>query len=245
MFRYFIFLSYNGAAYCGWQAQPNGISVQEVVANALRTVLRTPELEIVGAGRTDAGVHAKEMVAHFDLTNKLENEKALCKNLNSFLPQDIAVQKIILVNNDVHARFSAVARTYQYHITTQKNVFKNSTAVRIETPLNFEKMNKAAELLTQYQDFTSFSKLHTDTKTNNCKVIFAKWQQIDADEWIFEITADRFLRNMVRAIVGTLTEVGKGKISIADFKKIIEGKNRSLAGTSAPAKGLFLSKIEY
>jgi tRNA pseudouridine38-40 synthase len=245
MFRYFIFLSYNGAAYCGWQVQPNGISVQEVVANALRTILRQPELEIVGAGRTDAGVHAKEMAAHFDLTNKLENENILCKKLNSFLPQNIAVQKIILVNNDIHARFSATARTYQYHIITKKNVFKNDFALRIEAPLDFEKMNDAAMLLLQYLDFTSFSKLHTDTKTNNCKIIFAKWQKIDTDEWIFEITADRFLRNMVRSIVGTLLEVGRGKISIDDFEKIIESKNRSLAGTSVPAKGLFLTKIKY
>ena len=245
MFRYFIYLSYNGAAYCGWQAQPNGISVQEVVTNALQTILRAPEIKIVGAGRTDTGVHAKEMVAHCDLINKIEDENILVKKLNSFLPQDIAIQKIISVDNDTHARFGATARTYQYHIITKRNVFKNNFAALIETPLDFEKMNEAAFLLTQYQDFTSFSKLHTDTKTNNCKVIFAQWQQIDNDEWVFEITADRFLRNMVRAIVGTLIEVGRGKISLNDFRKIIENKNRALAGTSAPASGLFLTKIEY
>ena len=245
MFRYFIYLSYNGAAYCGWQVQPNGVSVQEVVTNALRTVFRAPEIEIFGAGRTDAGVHAAEMVAHFDLNFEIENQNILVKNLNSFLPHDISVQKIISVKNDTHARFSAVSRTYQYHIVTQKNVFKNGLAARIETPLDFEKMNEVAALLTQYQDFTSFSKLHTDTKTNECKITFAAWRQICDDEWIFEITANRFLRNMVRAIVGTLIEVGKEKISINDFRKIIENKNRSAAGTSAPAEGLFLTKIEY
>ncbi|GHT17823.1 tRNA pseudouridine synthase A [Bacteroidia bacterium] len=259
MFRYFIYLSYNGTAYCGWQVQPNGVAVQEILTYALQTVLRTPELEIVGAGRTDAGVHAKEMVAHFDWHNvhiplctlfagdsaNREGGALLCKKLNSFLPRDIAVEKIIPVRNDAHARFSAIERTYEYHIITKKNVFKNNFAAKIETPLDFQKMNEAAALLTEYQDFTSFSKLHTDTKTNNCKITFAQWQQIDACEWIFRITANRFLRNMVRAIVGTLLETGKGKMSVDDFRQIIEQKNRALAGTSAPAEGLFLTKIAY
>ncbi|MCL2597883.1 MAG: tRNA pseudouridine(38-40) synthase TruA [Paludibacter sp.] len=245
MFRYFIYLSYNGTAYCGWQAQPNGLSVQEVVTNALRTVLRSPEITIVGAGRTDTGVHAQEMVAHCDLSNKIENENILLKKLNSFLPQDIAIQKIIFVDNDVHARFGAISRTYQYHIITKKSVFKNDFAARIDIALDFEEMNRVAMLLIQYQDFTSFSKLHTNTKNNICIISYARWQKVDDDEWIFEITANRFLRNMVRAIVGTLIEVGKGKISIDDFRMIIESRNCSLAGTSAPAKGLFLSKIEY
>jgi len=245
MFRYLIYLSYNGAAYCGWQTQPNGVAVQEVITGALRMVLRSPELTIVGAGRTDTGVHAKEMTAHFDMIDKIEDENILVKKLNSLLPKDIAMQKIILVEKDFHARFGAISRTYQYHIITKKNVFKNDFAARIETPLDFDKMNTAALLLTQYQDFTSFSKLHTDTKNNLCNISYAQWKKIDDSEWVFEITANRFLRNMVRAIVGTLIEVGKGKISINEFGKIIENKNCALAGTSAPAKGLFLTKIKY
>ncbi|MDR1652396.1 MAG: tRNA pseudouridine(38-40) synthase TruA [Prevotellaceae bacterium] len=245
MFRYFIYLSYNGAAYCGWQVQPNGVTVQERLTWALQAVLRMPELKITGAGRTDAGVHAKEMVAHFDLPCVIDDKDSICQKLNSCLPKDIAVQKICSVKSDAHARFSAIRRTYEYHIITEKNVFKNNIATKAVKPLDFEKMNSAAALLLHYQDFTSFSKLHTQTKNNNCKITFARWQQSDTDEWVFCITADRFLRNMVRAIVGTLLEVGRGKISIEKLGQITEQKNRALAGTSAPAEGLFLTKIEY
>jgi tRNA pseudouridine38-40 synthase len=244
MFRYFIYVSYNGARYCGWQWQPNGISVQEVLTGALCTVLRTDTLEVVGAGRTDTGVHASEMVAHFAVNEEITDKMTLCKKLNRFLPNDIAVLKITAVKDEAHARFSALSRQYEYHIVREKNVFKKGLAMKIETPLDFEKMNDAAKILFEYQDFTSFSKLHTDTKTNNCKIAIAEWTQ-QKDELIFTIKANRFLRNMVRSIVGTLLEVGRGKISIADFRAVIESKNRCKAGASVSAEGLFLVKVEY
>lgn len=241
--RYFIYLSYNGTCYHGWQVQPNGISVQEVLAKALGTILRA-EIEVIGAGRTDAGVHAKLMVAHFDLEFDLPTTFDLTAKLNSFLPRDIAVYKIVAVKPDAHARFDAISRRYEYRIVTNKNVFKNQLAARFSERLDFETMNKAAETLLEYRDFTSFSKLHTDAMTNNCNVTLAKWTQHD-DEWIFTIQADRFLRNMVRAIVGTLLEVGRGKMTIAEFKQVVEAQNRCKAGTSVPAHGLFLVDIQY
>lgn len=244
MNRYFIYLSYNGTAYCGWQIQPNGISVQEVLTNSLRTVFRNQEINIVGAGRTDAGVHAKEMVAHFDLPNPINDTITLCKKLNSFLPKDIALEKIVAVRSDAHARFDAISRQYEYHIVMYKNVFKNGFVTRTDTPLDFEKMNEAASILKDYTDFSCFSKMHTDVKTNNCVIKSAKWAQ-KYDEWIFTIKADRFLRNMVRAIVGTLFDVGKGKLSLEGFRKVIESRNRCNAGNSAPASGLYLVKVEY
>lgn len=242
--RYFLYCSYKGTAYHGWQIQPNGISVQEVLTNALRTILNDNELEIVGAGRTDAGVHAKTMVAHFDaeLTDDLYNN--FVKRLNSFLPPDIAAARLCKVAPDAHARFDATARRYEYHISLDKNVFKTEFAARIFHPLNFNEMNRAAALLKEYRDFTSFSKLHTDVKTNNCVITYAEWSRSN-DEWIFTIEADRFLRNMVRAVVGTLLEVGRGKLSIDGFKSIIEAKDRCKAGTSAPAQGLFLIDVTY
>ena len=249
--RYFLYCSYKGTNYHGWQVQPNGISVQEVLANALRTILRDQALEIIGAGRTDAGVHAKMMVAHFDADiSHLVAERSrstldeLPAKLNSFLPADIAVHKVVEVRADAHARFDAVSRRYEYRITLEKNVFSTEFSTRIFHPLNFDLMNKASETLFEYRDFTSFSKLHTDVKTNNCTITRAEWSQ-RGDEWVFTIEADRFLRNMVRAIAGTLLEVGREKISIADFRKIIEAKNRGKAGTSAPAQGLFLVNVEY
>jgi len=242
--RYFLYCSYKGTNYHGWQVQPNGISVQEVLTNALRTILRDDELEITGAGRTDAGVHAKMMIAHFDA--EIENMKLsnLVVKLNSFLPNDIAVQSILKVKQDAHARFDAISRRYEYHVVSDKNVFKTDFAARILHPLDFDAMNESAEILKEYSDFTSFSKLHTDVKTNNCTITYAKWTK-EADEWIFTIEADRFLRNMVRAIVGTLFDLGRGKISMNDFQKIIESKDRCKAGTSAPAQGLFLVNVEY
>lgn len=241
--RYFIYLSYKGTAYHGWQIQPNGISVQELLAKALSTILRV-ELELVGAGRTDAGVHAKLMVAHFDSTTKLEKLAALSQKLNSVLPRDIAVSKILAVNNGAHARFDAISRKYEYHIVNTKNVFKSEFAARFTHPLDLELMNQAAAILLEYSDFTSFSKLHTDAKTNNCKLHKALWIECDG-EWVFTIQADRFLRNMVRAIVGTLLEVGRGKMTMVDFRKVIEAKNRCKAGVSVPAQGLFLVDIQY
>ena len=241
--RYFIYFSYKGTAYHGWQMQPNGISVQEVLTRALCTILRT-NLEIVGAGRTDAGVHAKLMVAHFDFETALPAEFDLVAKLNSFLPGDISIFKIVEVKPDAHARFDAISRRYEYHIFTNKNVFKNELAVRESDKLDFEAMNLAAKTLADFKDFTSFSKLHTDVKTNNCQILHAEWTQ-QGDEWVFTIEADRFLRNMVRAIVGTLFEVGRQKINIDEFASVIAAKNRCKAGVSVPAHGLYLVDIKY
>ncbi len=241
--RYFIYFSYNGARYCGWQMQPNGISVQEVMQKAISTILRT-NIEMTAAGRTDAGVHARCMVAHIDLEHELPAGIDFVSKLNSLLPNDIAVEKTVEVRPDAHARFDAFSRRYEYHVVLNKNVFSHEFAMRIFHPLDFERMNRAAELLYQYTDFTSFSKLHTDVKTNNCKITYARWTQ-DNDKWIFTIEADRFLRNMVRAIVGTLLEVGRGKMTPDKFRQVIEARNRCDAGTSVPAKGLFLVNVEY
>ena len=241
--RYFILFSYDGAAYHGWQVQPNGSSVQETLENALSTILRT-EISIVGAGRTDTGVHAKMMIAHFDTDVKFD-AKELPRRLNCFLPADIAIQKIEQVADDLHARFSATKRSYEYHLVTEKCVFSTETAYFYPGVLDFEAMNEAAAKLFDYIDFTSFSKLHTDVKTNNCTITHAQWTQIDEHKWVFTITANRFLRNMVRAIVGTLLQVGSQKITIDDFKRIIESKDRCQAGTSAPAHALFLTNVEY
>lgn len=241
--RYFIHFSYNGGNYVGWQIQPNGISVQEVMQKAFSTVLRT-ETELVAAGRTDSGVHAKCMVAHADMDIEPFSVFDFIGKMNSFLPNDIAISKIVQVKPDAHARFDAVSRRYEYHITDEKNVFLHDFAMRIYNPLDFEAMNNAAQALFDYTDFTSFSKLHTDAKTNNCKIYHASWT-FDGEKWIFTIEADRFLRNMVRAIVGTLIEVGRGKMTIDEFRQVIEAKNRSDAGTSVPGKGLYIVNVEY
>lgn len=241
--KYFIYFSYCGSAYCGWQVQPNATSVQEVLTQALRTILRE-KIHIVAAGRTDAGVHAKEMVAHFEVNDKIDNSQILVYKLNSLLPKDIAISEIRKVNHDAHARFDAIARAYEYHIIDKKNVFLEPYAMRIHQKLDIARMNQAATTLFDYTDFTSFSKLHTDVKTNNCLIKYAHWEEKDG-RLIFTIIANRFLRNMVRAIVGTLIEVGMKKITIQDFKHIIEAKNRCKAGSSVPAKGLFLTKVTY
>ncbi len=241
--RYFIYFSYKGTAYHGWQVQPNGISVQEVLTTAMSTILRI-QIELLGAGRTDAGVHAQLMVAHFDLENDLPTNFDLVTKLNSFLPKDIAIYKIVRVIPEAHARFDALSRRYEYHIVTRKNVFTNELSTRLSDHLDFEKMNRAADCLKDFRDFTSFSKVHTDALTNNCAITFAQWEQ-RGEEWVFTIQADRFLRNMVRAIVGTLLEVGRGKMSIEEFQAVIEAQNRCSAGTSVPAHGLYLVDIEY
>lgn len=241
--RYFIFLSYKGSAYHGWQMQPNGISVQEVLAKALSTVLRT-DIEITGAGRTDTGVHARLMVAHFDTEAELVDLKHLANKLNSILPNDIAISSIREVKNNAHARFDAISRRYEYHIVTEKSVFQHGFAARFADMFDFDKMNMAATTLLEYKDFTSFSKLHTDAKTNNCVIKQACWEKQN-EVWIFTIEADRFLRNMVRAIVGTLLDIGRGKILVEDFRQIIEAKNRCKAGVSVPACGLYLVDIQY
>ena len=242
MHRYFVYLAYDGTAYHGWQIQPNGVSVQEMFMKALSTVLRR-EVEIVGAGRTDAGVHARLMVAHFDF-DAVPDGVMLADKLNRLLPPDISVYRIREVTTDAHARFDAVYRTYKYYITLRKDPFARHYAWRIFQPLDFNKMNEAAKTLFDYTDFTSFSKLHTDVKTNNCKITTAYWEK-RGDCWVFVIEADRFLRNMVRAIVGTLLEVGRHKMDVEGFVAVIEKKNRCAAGTSAPAEGLFLVDVRY
>lgn len=240
--RYFIELSYNGSAYHGWQNQPNAISVQEVIEKALSTLLGST-ISIVGAGRTDAGVHAKQMFAHFDIDSVL-NTNQLCYKLNSFLPKDIAIASIFSVKEDAHARFDATARAYIYQISRVKNPFTNNLSYAMHLPLNVEAMNKACEKLLGYKDFQCFSKSNTDVKTYNCDVRKAVWKE-NGTELSFEIEADRFLRNMVRAVVGTLLNVGLGKLRVEDIDRILESKNRSEAGYSVPANGLYLVKVEY
>jgi len=244
MERYFIYLSYNGANYCGWQNQPNGVSVQQKIEESLHVFLRQP-VSITGAGRTDAKVHARMMVAHFDWFDDPVNELVeVTDKLNRILPKDISIQKIIQVSPEAHARFDAVSRTYQYYISFQKDPFNYPFHYRLNRPLNFDLMNEAASVLFDYTDFTSFSKSHTDVKTNLCRIMQAEWAQT-TDVWVFTITADRFLRNMVRAIVGTLLDVGCEKLSIEGFKEIIELKDRTKAGISVPGNALFLTNIEY
>lgn len=240
--RYFIHLAYKGTNYHGWQSQPDAISVQECLEKALLTLLRKP-ISIMGAGRTDAGVHAKEMFAHFDFDLTIDSDKLVHK-LNSFLPKDIAVFNIIQVVDDAHARFDATKRTYEYHIHTHKNPFECHDSWQHSLALNIENMNEACKILFDYNDFECFSKLHTDVNTFNCKIYEAYWKQ-NGNQLVFTISADRFLRNMVRAIVGTMINIGLEKISLDDFKKIIEGKDRAKAGFSVPAHGLYLTKIEY
>lgn len=240
--RYLIEFSYNGKNYFGFQIQPKENSVQEEMEKALSTILREP-IKITGAGRTDTGVHAKKIFAHFD-TNQFLNDK-LVHQLNSFLPLDIGVKKIFEVKPDFHARFDATYRMYQYYISLTKNPFSQEFAWQYwKRPLDINLMNDACSILFEYEDFTSFSKLHTDVKTNNCKIYKAEWKQYDS-ELQFTISADRFLRNMVRAIVGTMVDIGSAKLRPEDLRNIIEDKNRNSAGTSAPAHGLFLVDVGY
>lgn len=240
--RYFIYLAYNGKDYCGWQVQPNGITVQEKLESALSILLKT-KIGITGAGRTDAGVHAECMVAHFDSNTSIDGVW-LTDKLNRLLPSDIAIHQIVPVIPEAHARFDATARTYKYYVTDRKEPFLHPLLCKIARPLDFERMNEAARTLFDYTDFTSFSKLHTDVKTNNCKILHAEWTE-ENGRWVFTIKADRFLRNMVRAIVGTLFDVGRGKITVDDFRHIIESRDRGKAGTSAPAHALYLVDVDY
>lgn len=241
--RYFIYFQYNGANYHGWQRQPNGSSVQATLEDAMSTLMRTP-IALTGAGRTDAGVHARYMTAHFD-TDTPFDATHLVKRLNVYLPVDIAIFNIEKVADNLHARFDATARTYQYHVHTHKDAFIHTQSLQVPATLRFDLMNEAAKVLFEYIDFTSFSKLHTDVKTNNCTITHAEWTQISTHQWVFTITANRFLRNMVRAIVGTLLQVGTEKISIQEFRNIIESKDRCKAGTSAPAHALYLTNVTY
>lgn len=243
--RYFLKLSYNGTPFFGWQVQPHDVSVQEVVEKALQILFRQ-RVPVMGCGRTDTGVHAKEFFAHFDVEENLSEKRreTLVYKMNGLLPSEVVIHDILPVADDAHARFDAVERTYRYYISTRKDCFNFDFSYLCYRKIDVEKMNKAAELLLDTEDFTSFSKLHTQVNNNRCKVVTAFWTQTDG-QLVFEITANRFLRNMVRAIVGTLLAVGTEKISVEDFQNIINQKDRCAAGTSVPAKALFLEKVRY
>lgn len=240
--RYFLELSYNGKNYHGWQNQPHAISVQEVLEKALSTLLNQPTA-IVGAGRTDAGVHAKKMFAHFESETSFEAIDLVYK-LNSFLPKDIAVHDVFKVNPDAHARFHAVSREYLYRISLSKDVFNYDESYYLKPQLDLNKMKEATKLLLGYKDFQCFSKSNTDVNTYNCDIMLAQWELVE-NELQFRIKADRFLRNMVRAIVGTLINVGLGKLEVEDMHTILASKNRSEAGFSVPAHGLYLIDVAY
>lgn len=240
--KYFIEFSYFGKAYHGWQRQPNAISVQQVLEEVFST-LTGDEKSLVAAGRTDTGVHAKQMFAHFE-SARIADTGDLVFRLNSFLPDDISVNRIFEVPSDAHARFDATERTYEYWLVQHKNPFYSDTAHYINRPLDIPKMNEAAKTIVGHTDFECFSKSQTEVKTFLCDVKKAEWQEAD-NRLVFKISADRFLRNMVRAVVGTLLEVGLGKWTIEDVKTILESKDRSRAGASVPAKGLYLVAIKY
>ncbi|QBN17939.1 tRNA pseudouridine(38-40) synthase TruA [Flavobacterium nackdongense] len=240
--RYFIKLAYNGSNYHGWQYQPNAPSVQETLNKAFSVIMNS-EINLMGAGRTDTGVHAKEMYAHFDFESPFDAENTIHK-LNSYLPKDIVIFDIFPVHEEAHARFDATKRTYEYHISTFKDAFSQDGSWYYHKELDLELMNQASKLLFNYTDFQCFSKVNTDVNTFDCTIFEAHWQQANS-KLVFTISANRFLRNMVRAIVGTLVYVGLHKITLEDFKNIIASKNRSEAGFSVPAHGLYLTKIEY
>lgn len=243
MQRYFITFAYDGTRYHGWQIQPNGVSVQEVLQKALSTLLRE-ETGVVGAGRTDAGVHARRMVAHFETERPVDCAQ-LAYKLNRLLPRDISVYGVKPVEADMHARFSATKRTYHYYIHTQKDPFLRAYSCEMHYALDFNRMNEAAALLLDVDDFGAFCKANTDVKTTLCNVTEARWIQRGDHEWYFRISANRFLRNMVRAVVGTLIDVGRGRVTLDGFRTIVAGKCRSDAGESMPGNALFLEDVEY
>lgn len=241
--RYFIHLAYNGTPYHGWQIQPNATSVQETLNKAFSVLLQS-EINLMGAGRTDTGVHAKEMYAHFDFEASIDIPNLVHK-LNSYLPKDIVIYDIIPVHDDAHTRFDATKRTYEYHIHQFKNPFLDELSWYFHQPLDIDLMNEAAKLLFNYTDFECFSKVNTDVNTFDCAIFEAHWKRGEYDQLVFTISANRFLRNMVRSIVGTLVNIGLHKITIEDFAKIIESKIRDKAGFSVPAHGLYLTQITY
>ncbi len=241
--RWFLRLSYRGAPFHGWQRQPNAPSVQQTIEEALSKILRR-EIKITGAGRTDTGVNAAEMYAHFDYPGTIEHPEKLLRSLNLMVGRDIAIYDLIAVHPDAHARFDATARTYKYFVNLTKNPFNYPLSWLSPGPLNVEAMNEAAKILLETDDFTSFAKLHSDNKTNICEVTHAMWT-VEGDQLVFTITADRFLRNMVRAVVGTLVDVGRGKLSLKDFRDVISKRDRCAASTSMPGEALFLWKVEY
>jgi tRNA pseudouridine38-40 synthase len=244
--RYFIELAYNGTNYHGWQVQENAISVQELLNKALTTILREPA-ETIGCGRTDTGVHARQLYAHFDSESLVNSKQSLLKvvdSLNAILPETIAVKRIIPVHADAHARFDAVSRSYEYHVHFEKDPFKINKSWQLRDKPDIALMNAAAKIIMEHTDFSCFSKSNTQTFTNNCKISQAEW--IYSEHClVFHISADRFLRNMVRAIVGTLMLVGKKEIEPEELRTIIESKNRSNAGVSVPACGLYLTEVKY
>ncbi len=246
MKRFFITLAYNGKNYCGWQIQPNAISVQQILQESLSTILRH-KIDVIGAGRTDSGVHARNMIAHFDWgkDKKELDTQDLALKLDRFMPKDIAIKSIKEVMPEAHARFSAISRTYSYCVTLNKDPYLHDFKYRVFFKPNIELMNHLCIILLDTSDFTSFSKLHTDVKTNICNVKHANWEVTDDGDCLFTIKADRFLRNMVRSIVGTLLLAGRGKLDEDGFRKIIAAKDRSVAGESAPGHALFLEKVEY
>jgi tRNA pseudouridine38-40 synthase len=243
--RYFVRLAYNGARYLGWQLQKQSPTVQEVVNEGLSRILRQ-EINVTGCGRTDTGVHARSFYAHFDLPAALSRPELsrVVKKLNGYLPRDITIFDILPVRTDANARFSAIKRTYKYQVNTYKDPFRTDSAYAYFSKLDVAKMNAAANLLFDYTDYTSFSKVNTQVKTNNCKIMEARWEQ-DGNLLVFTITADRFLRNMVRAIVGTFLDVGRGKLSLAGLREVIESMDRGNAGYSVPPHGLYLHAVEY
>lgn len=241
--RYFMELCYDGAAYCGWQRQPAAPTVQQTLEKALSTLLRE-QVETVGAGRTDTGVNASYYTAHFDSVRPVDDCAKLVYKLNLILPHDIAVSSVTAVDENAHARFDAVEREYTYYISQHKNPFRRFSAWQYYVPLDMEMMNRAAEALLRHDDFTSFAKLNSNNKTNICRVTRAEWRR-ESDMLVFTIRADRFLRNMIRAIVGTLVDVGRGRYTPEDFDRIIAARDLSLSSGSAPAQGLFLSDVVY
>lgn len=254
--RYFLELAYDGSSFHGWQSQPNAVSVQGVLEDAISKILRSPT-SVTGAGRTDTGVHARQMFAHFDTSLPIDDEKRLLLSLNSLVGKDICIKKLIEVSEDAHARFDATRRTYKYFVTFQKTPFFKNFCWKSSGSFDWEMMNQAAALLIGTKDFTSFAKLHSDSKTNICSVERAIWLPVAGDREalqfmgnldhgiVFTITADRFLRNMVRAVVGTLVEVGRGKLSLSQFQDIINRKDRCAAGNSMPPEALFLWEVSY
>ena len=250
MSRYFIHMAYDGSVYHGWQIQANGKTVQEVLEKALSTLLQQ-ELSVTGAGRTDTGVHASFFIAHFDTKTRIQSasfsgpdDPRFTFKLNRFLPNDIVVYGIMEVDPEMHARFSATYRCYHYHISTIKPLYNRDYTFHLYGKLDLEAMNQCCQIIIKTTDFTSFSKLHTDVKTNNCTVCLAQWKEAEGG-YIFEIKADRFLRNMVRSLVGTLIEAGQGKLDVDGFQRIVDARDRGKAGQSVPAAGLFLIDIGY
>lgn len=242
--RYFAELSYKGTAYCGWQRQPSAPSVQQTIEEALSTILRE-SVEIVGAGRTDTGVHAAFYVAHFDTSRPIANPSDFVYHLNALLPEDIAFGRIYEVDSEAHARFDATEREYRYYIEPRKNPFTRATSWQLTTPLDVEAMNRAAQTLLSTEDFTTFAKLGSNNTNNICHIFRAEWIEIECGMLVFVFRANRFLRNMVRAVVGTLVDVGRGKITPEEFADIVASRNLSRSSSSAPAAGLFLTDVSY